>query len=94
MISNINTDKCPKCGRETYTAQKAAHLGLYCPACGWLKWIAQPWQNFHMPIGKYRRKTLLEIKKIDPEYLAWCAENLAGSIARRAKEAIDDTQPT
>jgi len=43
-----------------------------------------------MPIGKYKEKTLLEIKSIDAEYLRWAVKNTGGSIARRINEALTD----
>lgn len=80
---------CPKCSSEAYTEKRGKHIGLFCRSCGFIKFISQPWQGFVMPIGKHKGKTLLEIKKIDKEYLRWVVYNISSkSIASRAKEAL------
>lgn len=56
--------KC--CNGNKIEKVKTPHIGEYCADCGkWLRWIPQnkPWQEFKMPFGKYKDKTLLEIQK-------------------------------
>jgi len=82
---------CPKCnGVETYTEQKGKHIGLYCKKCGYIKFLAQPWQKFKMPFGKYKGKTLLWMRKNDTPYMIWCRNNIsANSIRHRCAEALE-----
>lgn len=84
---------CPSCDEKTYTQQSGVHVALFCHKCGFIKFIPQPWQNFVMPIGKYKGKTLLEIKAVDKGYLQWAVDNMSGkSIVARIKESQADNQ--
>ncbi len=84
--------KCHRCGGETYSEIVLPHVKLSCVACGYLKFLKQPWANFIMPVGKYRGKTLGEIKKTDIDYLKWAAANMTGSIGNRINEALNETR--
>ncbi len=84
-IANIN---CPRCNGSTYTTIVSPHIKLSCINCGFIKFIKQPWNNFKMPIGKYKGMTLEKIKEMDIEYLRWCSLNITGSIKNRIDEAL------
>jgi len=81
---------CPKCNGKTYTEYKGKHLGWYCYTCGYIKFLSGPWQEFVMPIGKYKGKKLTWIRKNDTPYMLWCRDNMSSkSIRRKCAQALD-----
>ena len=85
----MTEEKCPACGEDTYTEPKENRLGLYCIKCGWIRWLPQNWSDFIMPFGKYKGKTISEIKEIDFNYIQWGAENIdIEDIQNKFEEAL------
>lgn len=84
------SDIC-SCGSKMYIQKKGKHIGLYCKKCGWIKWLKQKVEAFIFPFGKYKGKTLGEIKEIDIEYLRWSADkfNDKPNIANKIKEILE-----
>ena len=80
---------CPRCGAETYLTKAGQHIKWSCVSCGYIKFLAQSIINFHMPIGKYKGKLLVEIYKDDPEYLIWANENMKNNVGKRIKEFLE-----
>ncbi len=84
-------DACPTCAGETYIERKGKHIGWYCDVCGWIKWLPQKAEAFIMPFGKYKGKTLQEIKDGDYEYLEWALKNIVDRhINKKIKEVIEN----
>lgn len=75
---------------EVVFRKKSPHTGKYCADCGkWLQWVKNPWQTFIWPVGKtHKGKLLSVILAEDPDYLEWAANNMSGTLQRRAKEAL------
>jgi len=72
-----SSESCFKChDSKTYYQRKGPHIGLYCYKCGWLKWKEQKPDAFIIGFGKYKGKSLGEIKTIDIEYLKWLIKNI------------------
>lgn len=91
----MSDDICKSCGNaEFYKKTSGPHIGEYCIKCGtWKRWVPKNWQEFIWPIGKlHKNKKLADILKSDRSYLEWAAENLKGSLQRRAKEALGLTK--
>jgi len=85
---------CPSCGSEDVVQKyQGKHLGNYCESCGrWLTWVAQGWKSFTWPVGaKHRGQTLAMIALNDRPYLIWAAENMEGTLQKRAIEALEAT---
>ena len=85
---------CPSCGSEDIVQKfQGKHLGNYCGSCGrWLKWVSQDWKSFIWPVGaKHKSQTLTMIALNDRPYLVWAAENLTGTLQKRAIEALEAT---
>lgn len=86
---------CTSCGStEFYTKKSGPHVGKYCANCdAWKCWIPGNWREFVWPIGKtHKNKKLGDIVKTDRRYLEWAAENLKGTLQRRAKEALENVE--
>jgi hypothetical protein len=89
------TQVCNSCGGdEFYTKKNGPHRGKYCTGCGaWKCWIPGNWQDFIWPIGKtHKNKKLGDIIQVDRRYVEWAAENLKGSLQKRAKEALENAE--
>lgn len=75
------------------------HLLRYCTKCGKenayavLKVSLKDSLNFQMPFGKYKGKTLEEIKIQDPSYLIWLKQNTENKNINRRIEKIINTDP-
>lgn len=84
---------CPQCGAtERHTKKKGPHTGEYCVSCGnWFRWVRGPWQDFVWPVGsKHRGRKLVDILRLDPEYLEWATENIKKNRLKEvAKEALE-----
>ena len=72
---------CPHCGKNNSspfsTTMKDHHKGLWCKHCGkWIKWLKQnnPWQEFVMPLGKYKGVKLGNLIETEPMYCEWISE--------------------
>ena len=51
------------------------------------------WREFKMPFGKYKDKTLDEIRHIDVSYLNWGAEELhSASMRAMFRAALDEAE--
>ena len=85
----MGLEKCPKCNGATETKKNGPHIELRCFKCGHIKFLPQPIENFTIPIGKYKGRKILEIKKTDPAYLKWASETVIGTLQKRAKEALE-----
>lgn len=79
---------CPKCGNRTYLTRSGHHIKWSCINCGYLKFLPQKSENFIMPFGKYKGKSLIEILTVDEEYLCWANLNMDEKISKRIKEVI------
>lgn len=82
---------CPKCNCTQVTIKdKGPHRGEFCSECGtWIRWVKKPVGEFVWPIGsKHKGKMIKDILQRDQEYLEWASNNLDGSLARVAKEAL------
>jgi len=84
----VDTIKCPKCSGVTEQKKNGPHLELRCLKCGHIKFLKKPIEEFTIPIGKYKGRKILEIKKIDPAYLKWAADTVCGTFQKRAQEAL------
>jgi hypothetical protein len=83
---------CPSCGCiEKVQKAQGKHIGEYCADCDkWLRWIPQDWKDFIWPIGaKHKGQKLSAILLNDQPYLEWAAQNVSGSVQRRAQQALD-----
>jgi len=80
---------CPRCGGETYLTRSGQHIKWSCVDCGYIKFLPQKAENFHMPFGKFKGKSLEEISRIDAHYLAWACMNMDERIARRIREFLN-----
>ena len=79
---------CPRCGSDTYLERSGKHIKWSCINCGYLKFLQQKAENFTMPFGKYKGKTLPEIKVLDIKYLCWASLNMRENISNRIKEIL------
>jgi ribosomal protein S27AE len=84
---------CPKCAGKTYLSRSGKHVKWSCYNCGYIKFLAQDWREFIIPIGKYNGKKLLDIANTDPAYCLWAAGNMSGSIAKKFAQAAEESQP-
>jgi hypothetical protein len=86
---------CPSCGSVEVTQKHSGkHTGEYCGVCDrWLRWVPGDWKEFIWPVGqKHKGQTLNMIVYNDRRYLEWAAENMTGTLQKRAKQALDATQ--
>ena len=86
---------CPSCGSEDVVQKyQGKHLGNYCGSCNrWLTWVPQGWKTFIWPVGsKHKGQTLAMIALNDRPYLEWAAENMTGTLQKRAQEALESTK--
>ena len=86
---------CPSCGSVEITQKRSdKHMGEYCGMCDrWLRWAPGDWKEFIWPVGqKHKGHTLNMIVYNDRRYLEWAAENMTGTLQKRAKQALDATQ--
>lgn len=83
---------CPRCKGKTFIEKSGKHIKWSCKTCrpSYIKFIRQKPENFIMPIGKYKGKSLEEIIQLDSEYIKWAAENInSKSISDRCKEILE-----
>lgn len=91
---------CVSCGSTgTVQRKQGKHIGEYCAGCDkWIRWVSGDWRSFIWPVGsKHKGQTLAMILLNDRPYLEWAAENMTGSLQKRAREALAATkgsQPT
>jgi ribosomal protein S27AE len=82
--------QCPRCGDDTYLERVGPHIKWSCVKCGYLKFLAQRWDVFVFPIGKYKGKRLVDVLSTDREYVRWCAENMTNkNIAQKCRSALE-----
>ncbi|OFW47573.1 MAG: hypothetical protein A2163_00695 [Actinobacteria bacterium RBG_13_35_12] len=89
---------CKRCGSVDLAEKKVIfknnteHLEIRCNACkkvqGYKKQTSGDDDNFIMPFGKYRGKTIKEIIALDIGYARWGIENLKNNISTRFKEIL------
>ncbi|MEK9207428.1 MAG: hypothetical protein AAB922_03035 [Patescibacteria group bacterium] len=90
---------CPSCRKENeYTTKErffsngTKHIEAICVTCNkWIKFLQQVGaEEFRMPYGKHKGKTLRGIKEEDREYLEWFVENSESlKIIKRIKEVLE-----
>ncbi len=75
--------KCPRCGHESeITIKNKTELRNLvqeeCPRCLALDAAENAHLEFPMPFGKHCGKSVNEVMKKDPTYLAWFVDNIKG----------------
>lgn len=100
MIIRNEKERCSQCGPVDYTIEKvtyrngAEHLVAHCLVCkkrirSLPQEVTGSQQDFKMPFGKHKDKTLLEISLDDPDYLMWASQTLEKGIKRKIDAFLD-----